>query len=232
MGARAIPRFVLKRMILALALASAAGGAGAADARAAAAAEGEPEFTARIERIDAELRDRMRGSSWHRGCPVGFADLRLVTLRRFGMDGDAHPGRLVVHRDQARKIVRVMRRLFEIRFPIRRMWLIDAFDGSDRRSMRWNNTSAFNCRYVAGTTRWSQHAYGRAIDINPVQNPYVSGDYVSPEEGTRYADRSVREPGMIHPRGAVVRAFAAEDWKWGGYWSGAKDYQHFSRSGD
>lgn len=218
-------------MIVVLALAAVAGGAGDARAAVPAAESEEPEFTSRIQRIDRELRDRMRGSSWHRGCPVGFADLRLVTLRRWGMDGDTHPGRLVVHRDQARKIVRVMRRLFELRFPIRRMWLIDAFDGSDRRSMRWNNTSAFNCRYVAGTTRWSQHAYGRAIDVNPVQNPYVSGDYVSPKEGERFADRSLREPGMIHRNGGVVRAFAAEDWKWGGNWSGAKDYQHFSRTG-
>ena len=220
-------------MIVVLALAAAVGGGGGEARAAAVAGDGavEPEFTSRIQRIDADLRERMRGSSWHRGCPVGFADLRLVTLRRWGMDGDVHPGRLVVHRDQARKIVRVMRRLFELRFPIRRMWLIDAFDGSDHLSMRWNNTSAFNCRYVAGTTRWSQHAYGRAIDVNPVQNPYVSGDYVSPEKGERFADRSLREPGMIHRDDGVVRAFRANDWKWGGYWSGAKDYQHFSRTG-
>ena len=219
-------------MIIVLALALAVGAGGGSDARAAAAAaEGEPAFASRIQRIDPELRDRMRGSSWRPGCPVGFADLRLITLRRWGMDGAAHAGRLVVHRDQARKIVRVMRRLFEVRFPIRRMWLIDAFAGSDRRSMRWNNTSAFNCRYVAGTRRWSQHAYGRAIDVNPVQNPYVSRDYVSPEEGERYADRSLREPGMIHAGDAVVRAFRANDWKWGGNWSGGQDYQHFSRNG-
>ena len=204
-------------MIIVLALALAVGAGGGSDARAAAAAaEGEPAFASRIQRIDPELRDRMRGSSWRPGCPVGFADLRLITLRRWGMDGAAHAGRLVVHRDQARKIVRVMRRLFEVRFPIRRMWLIDAFAGSDRRSMRWNNTSAFNCRYVAGTRRWSQHAYGRAIDVNPVQNPYVSRDYVSQEEGERYADRSLREPGKIHACDAVVIVFRANDGKCGG----------------
>ena len=220
-------------MIIVLALALAVGAGGGSDARAAAAAaEGEPAFASRIQRIDPELRDRMRGSSWQPGCPVGFADLRLITLRRWGMDGAAHAGRLVVHRDQARKIVRVMRRLFEVRFPIRRMWLIDAFAGSDRRSMRWNNTSAFNCRYVAGTTRWSQHAYGRAIDVNPVQNPYVTrAGRVSPTAGRRWANRAQRKPGMIHAGDRTVKAFATIGWKWGGTWRGAKDYQHFSSTG-
>jgi hypothetical protein len=217
-------------VLVVFALAAALGGV--ADARASTVAgTGEPAFSSSIEEIDADLRERMTGSSWHRGCPVALDNLRLVTVRRFGMDGDAHRGRLVVHRDQAPRIVRVMRRLFEVRFPIHSMWLIDRYDGSDSRSMRANNTSAFNCRYVAGTTRWSQHAYGRAIDVNPVQNPYVSGDYVSPEAGERYADRSLTEPGMIHRGDAVVRAFGANDWKWGGNWSGTKDYQHFSRTG-
>jgi hypothetical protein len=224
--------FVRARSLSVLVLAILALGPGSVEAPAAAvAAEGEPEFTASVARIGADLRERMTGSSWHEGCPVGFSDLRVITLRRIGMDGDAHRGRLVVHRDQATRIVRVMRRLFEVRFPIQRMWLIDRYGGSDARSMSRNNTSAFNCRYVSGTTRWSQHAYGRAIDVNPIHNPYVSGSHVSPEAGERYADRSLTEPGMIHRGDAVVRAFRANDWKWGGNWSGAKDYQHFSRTG-
>ena len=221
---------LLRIILLFVAVVAALGGTAGASGTVAAT-EAEPEFRSRVVPIGAALRDRMRGSSWHRGCPVGLADLRLVTLRRWGMDGEVHPGRLVVHRGEARRIVRVMRRLFAVGFPIRRMRLIDAYDGSDDRSMSANNTSAFNCRYVAGTKRWSQHAYGRAIDVNPVQNPYVSGSYVSPEEGRRYADRSLREPGMIHARSRVVRAFRENGWKWGGYWSGAKDYQHFSRTG-
>jgi hypothetical protein len=124
-----------------------------------------------------------------------------------------------------------MRKLFNAHFPFRRIWLIDAYGSDDRRSMAANNTSAFNCRYVAGTTRWSEHAYGRAIDINPIQNPYVSGSYVSPAAGRAYADRSRRAPGMIHAGDVVVRAFASIGWKWGGYWRSSKDYQHFSSTG-
>ena len=113
------------------------------------------------------------------------------------------------------------------------MRLIDAYGGDDRRSMRADNTSAFNCRDVAGRPGvWSQHAYGRAIDINPVENPYVSPDgSVSPRKGRRFADRSRDGRGMIHRGDTAVRAFRRQGWEWGGAWSGAKDYQHFSSNG-
>ena len=173
----------------------------------------------------------MIGVSWHRGCPVRIRDLRLLVLDRWTFAGTVEAGRLVVHEDQAYRVRRIFRRLFANHFPIRRMRLIDAYGGSDRRSMADDNTSAFNCRYVSGTTSWSQHAYGRAVDINPVENPYVSGSYVSPPAGAEYADRSRHAKGMIHAGDATVRAFADHGWKWGGYWTGAKDYQHFSRNG-
>src|SRR3546814_3477803 len=80
-------------------------------------------------------------------------------------------------------------------------------------------------------SKWSEHSYGRAIDINPLHNPYVRNGSVDPPEGATWADRSRRDPGMIHPDDAVVRAFAAQGWAWGGYWSSGKDYQHFSASG-
>jgi hypothetical protein len=112
------------------------------------------------------------------------------------------------------------------------MRLVDRYGGNDNRSMRADNTSAFNCRRVAGTTRWSEHAYGRAIDINPVENPYVRSDgSVSPRRGRPYADRSRHARGMIHARDATVRAFHRVGWGWGGYWRSSKDYQHFSASG-
>lgn len=227
---RMTSRFLAAALAAALG-AALAGGNARGSVAGSAQTSGAPAWNARIETIDAALRARMTGSSWRPGCPVGFTRLRLVTVRHWGMDGRVHRGRLVVHRDEAGALVRVMRRLFEIRFPLRRMWLVDAFHGSDARSMRWNNTSAFNCRFVSGTRRWSQHAYGRAIDVNPIQNPYVSGAHVSPAAGRPYADRAPRVPGMILPRSRVVSAFAAVGWRWGGYWSSAKDYQHFSRTG-
>jgi hypothetical protein len=172
-------------------------------------------------------------SSWRPGCPVGLADLRLVTLAYWGFDGAAHTGELVLHRTVASRVVAAMNTLFQARFPIQRMQLVDAYGGSDDASMAANNTSAFNCRTVAGTSRWSQHAYGLAIDINPVQNPYVtSSGSASPPNGAPYVDRSQQLPGMIHPGDVVVQSFAAIGWGWGGNFNTVKDWQHFSANGN
>jgi len=193
---------------------------------------GSPPFEGSVRPIDAETRARMSGVSWRPGCPVGFGDLRLLRVSHWGFDGEIRGGRLVVHRDQAAAMLRVMRRLYRLRFPIRRMRLVDAYGGDDRRSMAADNTSAFNCRTVAGTTRWSEHAYGRALDLNPVENPYVTASgYVSPPAGARFARRSRHAKGMVRRGGPVVAAFAAAGWEWGGNWSWPRDYQHFSATG-
>src|SRR5215211_1319400 len=220
-------------LLIALAIGPAAGSQPGRAVAAPPAGDDEP-FTASTSRLDAALRKRMTGKSWHEGCPVGLGKLRLVELSYWGFDGEAHRGRLVVHRRVAQDVVTAMRSLFEHRFPIRRMVLIDRYGGDDHRSMAADNTSAFNCRFIAGQPGvWSQHAYGRAIDINPVENPYVSpGGSVSPPAGKPFADRSLDEPGMIHDGDATVHAFADRGWGWGGNWSPAKDYQHFSANGE
>jgi D-alanyl-D-alanine carboxypeptidase len=188
-------------------------------------------FRSAIERIDPALAKRMAGVSWRPGCPVALRDLRLLTLTHWGFDGRTRTGRLIVHREVAREVVAAFRELYAARFPIRRMQLIDAYGGSDFRSIDADNTSAFNCRYVDGTTRWSNHAYGRAIDVNPIENPYVSGGSTSHAASRPYLDRSRRRPGMAYEGSALVRAFDRIGWGWGGRWSGTKDYQHFSESG-
>jgi hypothetical protein len=215
--------------IAALLALAAAVAAVAAPAPGAAAAQ--PTFNGVVKRIPADVRERMTGVSWHRGCPVPLGRLRLLAFNHHGLDDKVHRGRLVIHKAEAWKVLKVMRILWRRGFRMKQIWLVDAYGANDRRSMRADNTSAFNCRYVAGTTRWSQHAYGTAIDVNPVENPYVDGDHVSPKKGRPYADRSRRARGMIHAGDKVVRAFASIGWGWGGSWSGAKDYQHFSASG-
>lgn len=157
--------------------------------------------------------------------------LRAVDATHLGVDGRAHTGQVIVHADLATTMVSILRDLYAARFPIARMQPIDAFGGDDNRSMSANNTSAFNCRPVTGGTGWSEHSYGRAIDVNPLVNPYVRGSTVLPPEGARYADRSRSDPGLIHGGDAAVQAFAARGWSWGGYWSSVKDYQHFSTTG-
>ena len=189
-------------------------------------------FRGTISPIGPELRGTMTGVSWRPGCPVGLDDLRLVQVTRLGFDGSVRTGRLVVHEDVARAVVRIFRDLYRAGFPVRRMQLIDRYGASDYESIEADNTSAFNCRYVEGTTRWSEHAYGRAIDVNPIENPYVTSDgRVFHDASRRYVDRSKRRKGMIRSGDPVVHAFASSGWGWGGTWSGARDYQHFSASG-
>jgi hypothetical protein len=189
-------------------------------------------FEATILELSPRLRERMTGSSWRPGCPVSLDNLRLVRLTYWGFDREAHHGRLVVHRSAAPRIVRVFRALYDERFPIRRMRLVDAYGADDTRSMEADNTSAFNCRYRNGVCcTWSQHAYGKAIDINPVENPYVGSWGVSPDSGAKYVDRTPLRRGMIEHGDAVWRAFRAIDWLWGGDWTWPIDYQHFSRNG-
>lgn len=187
-------------------------------------------FTSSVKPLSAAERRAMTPSVWRPGCPVGLNDLRVVRVTHMSFDGKTRTGRLVVHRDVAAPVVRIMRRLYTARVPIRWMVPIERFGGSDFASIEADNTSAFNCRYVDGTRRWSQHAYGRAIDINPIENPYVSRGRTSHRRSVPYVNRRPR-PGMAVEGGALVRAFTSEGWGWGGRWSSVKDYQHFSADG-
>lgn len=188
-----------------------------------------PAFTSAISPITPELAARME-PSWRPGCPVPLEDLRYVTVTHRGFDGVDRQGELVVHADAAEAMVTVFGALFEAGYPVRSMRLVDDFGASDDDSMAADNTSAFNCRAITGGTGWSEHAYGRAIDLNPVENPYVRGSSVAPTEGRAFADRP-DSPGVIHDGDEVVRAFASVGWLWGGDWESPIDYQHFSTSG-
>lgn len=188
-----------------------------------------PPFIARAERVTAaDLR-----YSWHPGCPVGPARLRRVRLSYIGFDGDRHLGALVVNARVVPQVVVVFRTLYRARFPIRRLQPVDVYRGSDDRSAAADNTSAFNCRaaVATGPKSWSMHAYGEAIDVNDVENPYLEGGRVIPPAGKAFLDRGRVRPGMAVPGGVLVRAFASVDWGWGGTFAGTPDYQHFSTNG-
>jgi D-alanyl-D-alanine carboxypeptidase len=171
--------------------------------------------------------------SYRPGCPVPPSRLRLLTLDYWGFDGRPHRGSLVVNAAVVTPVEHAFALLFADRFPIRRMEPVDAFKGSDDRSMAADNTSAFNCRYAVATgpTAWSVHAFGEAIDVNPHENPYVLGSQVLPPGGRAYLARSDVRPGMAVQGGKLVSAFATIGWQWGGRWTGAPDYQHFSATG-
>jgi len=163
---------------------------------------------------------------------VALRDLRSLTVAYWGLDGRRQAGRLIVNESAVGSLRRVFRTLYDARFPIRRMAPIDVYGGSDFRSIEADNTSAFNCRHATGSSRWSEHAYGRAIDVNPIENPYVENGRVYHAASRPYAVRTPVRPGMAAAGGSLVEAFRAIGWGWGGLWSGSvRDYQHFSASG-
>jgi hypothetical protein len=188
-----------------------------------------PPFVAHVERVTA----RDLPYSWHSGCPVGPAQLRRVRLRYVGFDGAAHGGQLIVNAAVVKNVVVVFKTLYDARFPIRKMVPIDVYHGSDDRSVQADNTSSFNCRAAVapGPKHWSMHAYGEAIDVDTVENPYVENGRNSHANARPYVDRSRVRRGMAVEGGTLVRAFAAIGWGWGGRWPGSPDYQHFSLNG-
>jgi hypothetical protein len=172
------------------------------------------------------------GSSWRPGCPVAVEELRALTVRHHALDGGSTDGVLVVHRDHVERLVGVFSAIYESGFPITSMRPVSEFGADDDRSMAADNTSAFNCREIAGRPGvWSEHSFGSAIDINPLRNPWVRGAAVDPPAGAAYADRSAAAPGLIRPGDPVTSAFAVIGWGWGGNWGSTKDYQHFSSTG-
>lgn len=188
-----------------------------------------PPFVAHVERVTAADLPY----SWRPGCPVGPAQLRRVRLRYIGFDGKAHTGQLVVNASVTGAVVAVFHTLYRARFPIRQMRPVDAFRGSDDRSAAADNTSAFNCRraVATGPFSWSMHAYGEAVDVDDVENPYFIGARVIPPAGAAYRNRTNVRPGMAVEGGVLVRAFARVGWGWGGRFAGSPDYQHFSVNG-
>ena len=193
-------------------------------------------FASRVESVPNDVLAR---SSWSDECPVDADDLRWVRLAFWGFDGRRHAGELLLHADAADEMVQVFSRLYAARFPIEEMRITRAEEIDAEPTGDGNNTGAFTCRPVHGTTYWAQHAYGLAVDVNPFQNPYIKppgakgvpGDMLIPELAAAYLDRSRQVPGMIRPGDTVVQAFASVGWQWGGNWQKAKDFMHFSANG-
>jgi hypothetical protein len=171
------------------------------------------------------------GPSWHPGCPIDPRQLRRVEVNYIGFDGQIHPGALIVNEDLAADVVAIFEQLLQLRYPIDKILTVDNYPGADDElSMEDNNTSAFNCRDIPGAGLWSQHAFGRAIDLNPRLNPEIdrTGAY-QPKNAAPYLDRNRTDPGVLHAGDPAVRVFTDRGWRWGGDWRTPKDYQHFER---
>lgn len=173
------------------------------------------------------------GATWHIGCPVDANQLRQIQMDYWGFDNQAHVGTMVVNAAVVQSVIHVFSMLYAARFPIYEMIPQSMYGGVDDVAAAADDTSGFNCRFAVapGPPQWSMHAYGEAIDVNDVQNPYIDGATIIPPAGAAYEDRADVRPGMAVLGGTLVNAFASVGWPWGGRWTGGVDYQHFSLNG-
>lgn len=184
--------------------------------------------------IPEAVAERMRGKSYPEGCPIPLSDLRYLIIPHFDGHGNVRLGEMVCHRTVARQLLDIFRELFSAHYPIERMVLIDDYDADDERSMSANNTTCFCYRTVAGSRKLSRHSLGKAVDINPLYNPFVRrtarATIITPEAGRQWADRTIADnPYAVHRGDAAWRAFTRRGWRWGGSWRTRPDYQHFQQ---
>ena len=189
--------------------------------------EFEPIFTA--EPLPDHIIDLITGVTFHENTPFGFDALTYLTITHADFNDESRIGHMIVAAEIGEEVLDIFRELYEIRFSIYQMRLIDYFDADDNLSLEANNSSAFNFRYIAGTTTISRHGFGMAIDINPIQNPYIRGTTILPPAGAAYLDRDNVRPGMIVKGCPVYTAFISRGWIWGGNWTSPRDYHHFEK---
>jgi len=198
-----------------------------------------PAYHASSQPLPASLQQEMIASKeWHSGCPVPLSGFRVLSVTYWGFDQQAHTGQVVVNASAVAPLSTVFRKLYAMRFPIRHMALSDEYGPVSGRPADGDISASTECRQAVpspctkgtGTGHWSEHAYGLAVDINPVENPYVGCGQTRDKTAVSFMDRSRVRRGMVTP--AVVAAFQSVGWGWGGSWFGStKDYMHFSANG-
>ena len=179
--------------------------------------------------VPETVKARMQGKSMPETARIGFDELRYLTLYHYDFEGRIQQGEMVCHKAIAHDLLCIFKTLFAEAYPIHSIRLVDDFDASDEASMQANNSSCFNYRTIAGSWRLSQHAFGMAVDINPLQNPCVRGSRIRPSTATDYVDRGKDFPHKIDDNDLCKKTFESYGFRWGGRWRSVKDYQHFER---
>lgn len=194
------------------------------------------EYRSSISPITPEIKKRMmKGNSWKEGCPVALKDLRYLRIKHINFNGEEQMGEMIVHKEVSAEVTEIFEALYNAGYPIKKMRLVSDYKGSDWQSIESDNTSAFNCRAATGSKKWSKHSYGKAIDINPIENPYISRKgYISHKASKIYKKRvhqksTYADKAVLLNSDKAVQLFKKYGWEWGGDWSGVKDYQHFSK---
>jgi hypothetical protein len=193
-------------------------------------------FQSSIQPLSPAQRAQLNGPYWHAGCPVALSGLRVLTVPHWDFNGNVQTGELIVNRNAAAPLAKVFRQLYQLHFPIRHMQYENMYGPKRSQPTDRDVTGSFECRKAvpspcgSGTGNWSQHAYGLAVDINPIENPYTGCGRTRERGSIPYLNRSKIRRGMVTP--AVVRAFRSIGWGWGGSWAGStQDYMHFSSTG-
>lgn len=182
-----------------------------------------------IKEIDDDLFEKMIDTSFYNRGHIKRQDLRLLLVGHYNFDNEPSQGEIIVHEKVAEEILEIFQELYDHKYPIDKINLVHQYDGSDDLSMADNNTHSFNDRLMTGGKSLSHHAYGLAIDINPVQNPYVYNQIVLPPLGKDFLDRDMPIKGMIIKNDPCYQAFTSRGWQWGGNWTQPIDYQHFEK---
>ncbi|RUM70814.1 MAG: M15 family peptidase [Sulfurovum sp.] len=187
-----------------------------------------------ISPITTALKQRMiQGNSWKKGCPVPLENLRYLQLKYLNFQGKTSLGEMIVHKSVAKEVVHIFNELYAIGYPIHTMKLISAYKGDDWQSIEADNTSAFNCRRATGSKNWSKHSYGKAIDLNSIENPYISRTgHIAHKASQKYRKRTHKkhtyaDKAILLKNDKATKIFKKYGWKWGGNWPVVKDYQHF-----
>lgn len=184
----------------------------------------------KIDIISDSTLKRMTGKSYPKTCKISISDLRYLIIPHYDGKGSIKIGELVCSKDVADEFIYLFKELFKNKYPIERMKLIDNYNADDIKSMEANNTSAFNYRLISGTKKLSKHSYGKAIDINPLYNPYVKGTYVSPKSGRAFVNRKKAVKYMLKKNDLVYKILHDKfGFTWGGDWKSCKDYQHYEK---
>ncbi len=189
------------------------------------------EATFTSQKIPKHIYENMLGKS----IPLEYKDdvditsLCYLQVSYFDFNNKSNIGELIVNSKIANDVLDIFKELYEIKYPLEKIKLIDEYSGNDTLSMSDNNTCSFCYRVVSGTSKLSKHSNGTAIDVNPLYNPYVANNYVSPVSGMLYANRSINNKHQINRNDALYKIFINHGWSWGGNWHNKKDYQHFEK---
>jgi len=195
------------------------------------------QFNANISEITPNIKKRMiEGNSWRKGCPVSLKNLRYLQMTHLNFQGQTSMGEMIVHKDVADEVVYMFEELYIMNYAINKIHLVSDYNGNDWQSIENDNTSAFNCRRATGKKTWSKHSYGKAIDINPIANPYISRTgHISHKASYKYKRRRHKDINILADRALLLKKdpatklFKRYGWRWGGDWTNVKDYQHFSK---